>query len=248
MSIDTATGKEAPAEISSKRVKETFAQIAKNYERFNAVSSFGMYKSWLRHLVDSVEVHKDTKVVDIAGGTGDVTFAMAKRRRPQSVLCTDLVEEMLDVAKEHYKEGKAQGVEVSFGVVDAQDMPLDDDSFDVLTVAYGIRNMPDRSKALSEMYRVLKPGGQFACLEFSHGKSKLFGALYRFYLHHMIPFWGKLVAGQKEGFVYLSDSIEAFPNPEDFAEMIEEAGFENVAWKTYTFGIVAIHTAVKPHV
>ena len=177
--IDTATGKEAPAEISSERVKDIFSAIAKKYERFNAVSSFGAYKLWLAGMAKQAPIEPNHDVLDIAGGTGDVTFTMAREKRPAHIQCTDLVPEMLEVARAHYDEGASAGVPVDFQVVDAQDIPYDDASYDVITMAYGIRNMPDRPRALAEMLRVLKPGGALVCLEFSTPPNGLWPAIAR---------------------------------------------------------------------
>lgn len=246
MAIDTATGKEAPAEVSSERVKSIFSSIAKKYERFNAVSSFGAYKLWLAGMAKQAPIDADDDVLDIAGGTGDVTFTMAREKRPAHIQCTDLVPEMLEVAQAHYAQGAAAGVPVDFEVIDAQDIPYADNSYDVVTMAYGIRNMPDRPRALAEMYRVLKPGGALVCLEFSTPPNPLWRALYRFYLKHLIPFWGGLITGDKEGFVYLARSIKAFPDQRGLARMMEEAGFCDVSWKNYTGGIAAVHVACKP--
>ena len=167
MAIDTATGKEAPAEISSERVKDIFSTIAKKYERFNAISSFGAYKLWLAGMMKQAPISANDDVLDIAGGTGDVSFTVARAKHPRHIQCTDLVNEMLDVARAHYSDGASDGVPVDFEVVDAQNIPYADASYDVITVAYGIRNMPDRPRALAEMFRVLKPGGSLVCLEFS---------------------------------------------------------------------------------
>lgn len=247
MSIDTATGQEAPAEISSERVYQIFSAIAKKYERFNAISSMGRYKSWLRGMIEQAPITSESSVIDIAGGTGDVAFTAARMKHPAHIQLTDLVPEMLEVAKMHYEEGANCGVPVNFDVVDAQNIPYEDNSYDVLTMAYGIRNMPDREKALAEMFRVLKPGGSFVCLEFSQPTNALMRGLYSFYLKHMIPFWGGLITGDKEGFIYLSSSIKAFPDQEAYAEMLHETGFIDVVWKNYTFGIAAVHTGKKPN-
>lgn len=244
--IDTATGKEAPAEISSERVKDIFSAIAKKYERFNAVSSFGAYKLWLAGMAKQAPIEPNHDVLDIAGGTGDVTFTMAREKRPAHIQCTDLVPEMLEVARAHYDEGASAGVPVDFQVVDAQDIPYDDASYDVITMAYGIRNMPDRPRALAEMLRVLKPGGALVCLEFSTPPNGLWRALYSFYLRHLIPFWGGLITGDREGFVYLARSIKAFPDQKGLAQMMRDAGFVDVTWKNYTGGIAAVHVACKP--
>lgn len=246
MAIDTATGKEAPAEVSSERVKDIFSAIAKKYERFNAVSSFGAYKVWLAGMAKQAPISGTDDVLDIAGGTGDVTFTMARAKRPAHIQCTDLVPEMLDVARSHYADGASEGVPVDFEVVDAQDIPYASCSYDAITMAYGIRNMPDRPRALSEMFRVLKPGGALVCLEFSTPPNRVWRALYTFYLKHLIPFWGGLITGDREGFVYLARSIKAFPNQQGLAALMEQAGFERVSWKNYTGGIAAVHVAYKP--
>ena len=246
MSIDTATGKEAPAEISSERVKDIFSSIAKKYERFNAVSSFGAYKVWLAGMMKQAPIGSGDDVLDIAGGTGDVTFSVARAKRPAHIQCTDLVPEMLDVARMHRDEGAAEGVPVDFEVVDAQDIPYADASYDAITMAYGIRNMPDRPRALAEMFRVLKPGGSLVCLEFSTPPNRMWRALYTFYLKHLIPFWGGLITGDRDGFVYLARSIRAFPDQQGLASLMEDAGFCDVTWKNYTGGIAAVHVAKKP--
>ena len=245
MPIDTATGKTAPAEVSSARVKQIFSDIAKKYERFNAVSSFGAYKLWLRGMVDAAPINETSHVLDIAAGTGDVTFEVAKKKHPAHIQCTDLVDEMLDVARAHYANGAACGVNVNFEVVDAQNIPYENNAYDVVTMAYGIRNMPDRQRALQEIYRVLKPGGALVCLEFSTPSNAVWRKLYNFYLKHLIPFWGGLITGKKEGFVYLAKSIKAFPNQQGLANLMSNAGFKNVSWKNYTGGIAAVHVAYK---
>lgn len=244
-SIDTATGAAAPSKLSTERVHAIFSQIANKYERFNAVSSMGAYRRWLATMVDVADVDSSSKVLDIAGGTGDVTFAVARAKQPASIRCTDLVDEMLDVARAHYADGAANGVPVEFDVVDAQRIPYEDNSYDVVTMAYGLRNMPERHRALTEILRVLKPGGQLVCLDFSTPPNALWRALYGFYLRHMIPFWGKVITGDASGFVYLANSIQAFPDQAGVADMMRKAGFADVRWRNCTGGIAAIHTARK---
>lgn len=246
MSIDTATGAEAPSELSSERVRTIFSHIAPRYERFNAVSSFGAYRAWLRRMVQMMPFDEGAQVLDVAGGTGDVTFAVTRNKRPAHIMCTDLVPEMLDVAREHIREGAAGDVPVDLAVADAQELPFEDDRFDAVTVAYGIRNMPDRPRALAEMLRVLKPGGSLTCLDFSTPSNAAWRGLYGFYLRHVIPFWGRVIAGERDGFVYLGDSIRAFPDQRGLAKLMEDAGFERVIWQNCTGGIAAIHVAHKP--
>ena len=243
--IDTATGKEAPAELSTERVKAIFSSIARKYELFNAVSSFGAYRRWLDGMMLQAPILPHHDVLDIAGGTGDVSRWVAKAKRPAHIQCTDLVPEMLEVARAHAAHGDFGDVPIDFDVVDAQDIPYADESYDVITMAYGIRNMPDRPRALAEMHRVLKPGGALVCLEFSTPPNPVWRMLYRFYLKHLIPFWGGLITGDKAGFVYLAESIRAFPDQRGLADMMEEAGFHDITWKNYTGGIAAVHVAEK---
>ncbi len=243
--VDTATGKEATADISEERVKQIFSQIAQKYERFNAFSSFGLYKHWLNETVDAANIKPDTNLLDLAGGTGDVSFTAAKRHSLAHIQLTDYVPEMLDVAREHIANNANLGVDIDLEIVDAQDIPYADDSYDVVTMAYGIRNIPDREAALSEVLRVMKPGGTFACLEFSTPPNRIWRALYHFYLKYIIPFWGQVITHDKPGFVYLANSIQAFPDQETYAQMLRDAGFSQVTWKNLAGGIVAIHTATK---
>ncbi len=243
--VDTATGEEAPAFVSEERVKKVFGAIARKYGRFNAASSFGLYRHWLNAVVDAANLTPESSLLDLAGGTGDVSYAAARRTPPAHIQLTDFVPEMLEVARERARQGAGRNVPIDFEVVDAQDIPYDDDSFDSVTMAYGIRNIPDREQALAEVYRVLKPGGTFACLEFSTPPNPIWRALYNVYLKVMIPFWGKLFTGDVKGFVYLADSIRAFPDQKTFAAALQNAGFENVRWKNMAGGIVAIHAGYK---
>lgn len=244
-SIDTATGQEAPAEVSSERVKKIFTDIAWKYERFNALSSFGRYRSWLHTLIDMAPITSESEVLDVAGGTGDVTFQACRQKRPARVVLSDYTPEMLEVAKAHMAEGAACGVPVETAVVDGQNICYPDESFDVLTMAYGIRNMPERERALSEMYRVLRPGGALCVLEFSTPPNPLMRLGYNIYLRWGIPAWGKIVTGDASGFIYLAKSIRAFPDQEGFARMLKDAGFERVEYKNVTFGVAAVHIAYK---
>ncbi len=246
MSIDTATGAEAPAELSTERVKSIFAEIAKKYDRFNHVASFGCDTRWLKKMVALTDVHPEDDILDVAGGTGAVTFAEARGKHPAHIMLTDLVPEMLDVAHGLYDEGAAAGVPVDFQVVDAQNMPIEDESYPVVTMAYGIRNMPNREQALSELFRVLKPGGQLVCLEFSTPSNPIWRGLYHFYLMNILPLVGKAITHDRSGFDYLAKSIRAFPDQEGFAQMLKDAGFEQIEWQNLTGGIAAIHTARKP--
>lgn len=245
-SIDTATGHAAPADVSTDRVRSIFSSIADRYEIFNACSSLGTYRGWLKKLCEVADIESTDVVLDIAGGTGDVSFAIAEKFHPQKVICTDLVDEMLDVARAHRREGRGGTVEMEFSVADGQALPFDDESFDAVTMAYGLRNMPERERALAEVLRVLKPGGSFTCLDFSTPPNALWRSGYEIYLKTMVPLWGKLITGDASGFKYLARSIEAYPDQAGIAKMMHDAGFTDVAWFDCSGGIAAIHGATKP--
>lgn len=244
-SIDTATGESAPAEISSDRVQKIFTDIAWDYERFNRLSSFGQYVSWLETLIDKSPIRSDARMLDVAGGTGDVTFMACNRKKPKEIILSDYTPAMLEVAMERLAEGENRGVPVDLAVVDAQDIPYEDESFDIVTMSYGIRNMPKREQALSEMYRILKPGGALCVLEFSTPPNPIMRLGYRLYLRFGIPLWGKICTGDASGFIYLGKSIKAFPDQAGFAAMLKDAGFSKVEWTDVTFGVAAIHIAYK---
>lgn len=244
-SIDTATGQSAPAELSSDRVQKIFTDIAWDYERFNRLSSFGQYVSWLETLIDRSPITSESRMLDIAGGTGDVTFMACNRKKPKEIILSDYTPAMLEVAQERLDEGENRGVPVELAVVDGQDISYEDESFDIITMSYGIRNMPKREQALSEMYRVLKPGGALCVLEFSTPPNPFACLGYRLYLRFGIPLWGKICTGDASGFVYLAKSIKAFPDQEGFTQMLKDAGFKKVEWTNVTFGVAAVHIAHK---
>jgi demethylmenaquinone methyltransferase/2-methoxy-6-polyprenyl-1,4-benzoquinol methylase len=184
-------------------------------------------------------------MLDIAGGTGDVTFMACNHKKPKEIILSDYTPAMLEVAAERLAEGENRGVPIDLAVVDGQDIPYEDESFDVVTMSYGIRNMPKREQALAEMYRVLKPGGALCVLEFSTPPNPLMRLGYRLYLRFGIPLWGKICTGDASGFIYLAKSIKAFPDQAGFAAMLKDAGFSRVEWTDVTFGVAAVHIAYK---
>ena len=241
--IDTATGQAAPAEVSQERARAIFTEIASQYEKFNHYSSFGQDRFWLRKLVKTLPLGPTSCVLDVAGGTGEVTFEICKHHKPAIIVLSDYTPAMLDVAKQRIAAGDNRGVCVETCVVDAQSIPFEDASFDAVTMAYGIRNIPDRMRALREIHRVLKPGGTVAILEFSTPPLAPARAFYKAYLKWGIPAWGQHFTGKRDDFVYLADSIKAFPKQHEFARMLEEAGFQNVNFTNLAFGAACIHTA-----
>jgi demethylmenaquinone methyltransferase/2-methoxy-6-polyprenyl-1,4-benzoquinol methylase len=229
---------------NTERVRSIFANIAPGYDAFNAIASFGIDRLWRRALVRSAQLTPESRVLDLAAGTGDLSLALARQGRPASVLGTDFSPEMLDVARR--KAGDYDGeTELRFEVQDAQALTLPDASFDAVTVAFGVRNFPDRAANFREVLRVLKPGGRYLVLEFSRPPGGLIRAVYHFYLNVGIPLIGGLLTHDRASFVYLNQSIRAFPAQEALAAELRAAGFSSVSWRDLTFGVVAIHLAVK---
>ncbi|MBR2834142.1 MAG: bifunctional demethylmenaquinone methyltransferase/2-methoxy-6-polyprenyl-1,4-benzoquinol methylase UbiE [Coriobacteriales bacterium] len=226
-------------------VRDIFAKIAKRYDTFNALSSLGIYKIWLARIAEYAACSKTDMVIDVAGGTGDVTFELAKRCPPAHIELTDFTPEMLDVAQERIEQGMGCGVEISTHIADAMDLPYDDESFDILAMAYGLRNFSDRQKAMREAYRVLKDGGRAVILEFGTPPNALWRAVYHVYLGHVVPTIGGLVCKDRAGFVYLASSIRAFPTQEVVAEELRNAGFTQVEYHNCSGGIAAIYVAQK---
>jgi demethylmenaquinone methyltransferase/2-methoxy-6-polyprenyl-1,4-benzoquinol methylase len=234
----------APGRPTSERVRGIFSKIAGRYDVFNAMASMGIDRSWRRELVRTCALTPSSRVLDLASGTGDVAFALANLGHPAEVVATDFVPEMLAVAETKAAENPP-AVPVSFSVADAQELPFDDESFDVATVAFGVRNFPDRPRNFAEVLRVLKPGGRYVILEFSRPTFAPWRRVYHVYLRHAIPAIGGMLTGDRDGFVYLNDSIRQFPTQPALAAELRQAGFQQVSWKDLSGGIVALHTAVK---
>lgn len=229
---------------SEERTKHIFSTIAPEYDRFNKYSSMGLDRHWRKATVRLARLKRSSEVLDLAAGTGDLTLALAEQGGPARILCTDLVPEMLEVAKA--KVAAYEGAtKIDFDVVDAQALPMAEESFDVVTVGFGVRNMPDRAANFSEVYRVLRPGGRYVVLEFSRPLFPPFRALYHFYLRTVIPMLGEKLTGDRASFEYLNESILAFPGQVALAGELHRVGFSEVTWRNLTFGIVAVHVAVK---
>lgn len=241
----SSTGRAARGDEHGRRVRGIFSEIARRYDLFNALSSFGIYRSWLKRVAAAAACTGSDRVLDVAGGTGDVSFQLCEDCPPASIELTDFTPEMLEVARDRIAAGANLGVPVGLNEVDAHHLPYDDARFTVVTCAYGLRNFSDRRQAMREAARVLEPGGRYVVLEFGTPPNPVWRALYRVYLTHMIPFIGGLVTGDAAGFRYLRDSIKAFPPQDEIAAELREAGFSQVGYENRTGGIVAVYRAVK---
>jgi demethylmenaquinone methyltransferase/2-methoxy-6-polyprenyl-1,4-benzoquinol methylase len=234
----------APGEATTDRVRGIFSSIAGRYDTFNALASMGIDRSWRRALVETARLTASSRVLDLCAGTGDVALAIAEQASPAEVVVTDFTPEMLEIAEQ--KAGAYDGPsQLTFRLADAQELPFPDASFDVVTVAFGVRNLPERERNFAETLRVLKPGGRYVILEFSRPSLAAWRAAYHVYLRYAIPTVGGVLTGDRESFVYLNDSIRRFPSQPQLAAELRAAGFSAISWRDLTGGIVALHTAVK---
>ncbi|MEZ5276472.1 MAG: bifunctional demethylmenaquinone methyltransferase/2-methoxy-6-polyprenyl-1,4-benzoquinol methylase UbiE [Opitutaceae bacterium] len=224
-------------------VNSMFGRIAPRYDLANRVLSLGIDRWWRRRLVRGVTRCSPLIVVDLATGSGDVAFALARALpREARVLGLDFCQPMLDMANRK-KPVTSTVASVEFGIGDGLNLPLDDDSVDALTLSFGLRNMADRGRALREIRRVLRPGtGTLHLLEFTQPQA-WFRPFYRFYLIHILPTLAGWLTGDASAYDYLGDSIGTFPDRHRMAGEIREAGFSEVDHRIMTFGIVALHVA-----
>lgn len=234
----------APGEATTERVRSIFSSIAGRYDTFNRLASLGIDKGWRRALVKACALTPSSQVLDLCAGTGDVSLAIARQAGPGLIVVTDFTPEMLDIAREK-AQAYSGSTELRFEHADAQDLPFADESFDCVTVAFGVRNLPERERNFTEVHRVLKPGGRYVILEFSRPPFAPWRGAYHVYLRHAIPFIGGMLTGERQGFVYLNDSIRRFPAQEELAAELRQAGFSAISWRDLSGGIVALHTAVK---
>ena len=228
-------------------VNEVFHKVANRYDLMNDLMSAGLHRVWKDAMVAWLNPPKreDWHVLDVAGGTGDIAFRMVEAtNRKGRATVLDINGSMLAVGKDRAeKRGLAQNID--FVEANAEELPFEDETFDAYTIAFGIRNVPRIDVALSEAYRVLKPGGRLLCLEFSEVDMPILDKVYEAWSFNAIPKIGEWIAGEGEPYRYLVESIRKFPNQKNFAEMIKHAGFERVTWRDYTGGISALHSGWK---
>jgi demethylmenaquinone methyltransferase / 2-methoxy-6-polyprenyl-1,4-benzoquinol methylase len=220
---------------------EMFDAIAHRYDLLNRLMSFGIDRRWRRQLVEALELPKRGRALDLATGTADVALAIAAAHPTVSVLATDPSVRMLERGQ-HKVEQAGLGNRVRLAVGDAQAIDADDDSFDAACISFGIRNVPDRPRALREMARVVRRGGRVAILELSEPKGGLMGALARFHVHTLVPRLGALLSGARE-YRYLQQSIASFPDAAEFAAIVRGAGMELLRVEPLTFGVAHLYVA-----
>lgn len=223
------------------KVAEVFHSVASNYDVMNDVMSFGIHRLWKRTMIELTGARKGQKALDLAGGTGEIAMKVAKRVGDSGhVVLSDINSSMLE-------EGRKRVINsgfinnISFELINAEQIPFPDNAFDLVTISFGLRNVTDKLKALKEMQRVIKPGGRLVVMEFSKTSNPALTKLYDFYSFSALPFMGKVIANDEESYRYLAESIRMHPDQETMKSMMLEAGFDEVEYKNLTGGIVAIH-------
>ncbi len=237
--------KSVPLDDKQRRVDDVFHSVARRYDLMNDLMSGGLHRAWKNALVTAVNPPKSGRefsVLDLAGGTGDVAFRVVEAGGPGThVTVCDINADMLEVGRARAAERGVDGI-VAFEQGNAEELHYSDRSFDCVTIAFGIRNVPRVQHALEEAYRVLKIGGRFLCLEFSSVDTPGLNALYELYSFQVIPRIGEAVTGDREAYQYLVELIRKFPKPKVFASMIEAADFRRASFTAMSGGVVALHS------
>ena len=228
------------------RVAGVFHSVADNYDLMNDLMSAGIHRLWKHMTIEMSGVRKGHKVLDIAGGTGDLAAKFSKIVGSEgSVVLADINESMLKVGRDRLID---RGIteNVTFSQADAQYLPFPDNTFNVITIAFGLRNVTDKDMALRSMLRVLKPGGKLLILEFSKPTSSLLSKIYDTYSFNVLPRLGKVFANDSDSYKYLAESIRMHPDQSTLLHMLDSAGFENTDFHNITGGVVALHRGIKP--
>ena len=236
---------EIPAEEKAGRVHGVFTSVASRYDLMNDVMSLGVHRLWKDAMMDWLAPRPDQRLLDVAGGTGDIAFRFLRRAGPTArATVLDLTEDMLAAGRER-ADAQAIPGQIDWVVGDAMALPFAANSFDVYTISFGIRNVTRPEAALAEAFRVLRPGGRLMVLEFARVPAPALQRAYDLYSFNVIPAMGQVIAQDRASYQYLVESIRRFPPQEAFAEMIRAAGFERVAWRNLSMGIAALHSAWK---
>ena len=233
-----------PESEKAGRVKGVFGSVASKYDVMNDVMSGGIHRIWKDAMMDWLAPRRGQCLLDVAGGTGDISFRFLKRVGMAHATVLDLTSEMLEEGKLR-AEAAQLGDSLDWVVGDAMALPFTDNSFDVYTISFGIRNVTRPQDALNEAFRVLKPGGRLMVLEFSQIPNDLLQWVYDRYSFNVIPTMGKLIANDRDSYQYLVESIRNFPDQDTFLDMVRAAGFENAKYRNLTMGVACLHSGWK---
>ena len=227
------------------RVRAVFDSVATRYDLMNDLMSFGIHRLWKRFAVELAGIRRGQRILDLASGTGDLAARFAGLTGPDGlVVMTDINAAMLEQGRRRMADEGLVG-NLAYTQVNAEKIPFPDNSFDCITIAFGLRNVTDKQQALNEMYRVLRPGGRVLVLEFSHPQGKPLKKAYDLYSFKLLPTIGKVVANDEASYRYLAESIRMHPDQETLKGMMEQAGMERCDFHNLTGGIVAVHRGFK---
>jgi demethylmenaquinone methyltransferase/2-methoxy-6-polyprenyl-1,4-benzoquinol methylase len=236
---------QVPVGEKADRVRAVFDSVADRYDLMNDLMSLGIHRLWKRFAIDLAGVRAGQRVLDLASGTGDLAARLAGLVGPQGqVVMTDINNAMLNKGRDRMINDGLVG-NVRYAQINAERIPFADNSFDCVSIAFGLRNVTDKQTALREVYRVLRPAGRLLVLEFSHPGDKTFSKLYDLYSFRLLPAIGKLVAGDADSYRYLAESIRMHPDQETLKAMMQTAGFERCDFHNMTGGVVAAHRGFK---
>jgi demethylmenaquinone methyltransferase/2-methoxy-6-polyprenyl-1,4-benzoquinol methylase len=237
--------RDVPVDEKQKLVGEVFSSVAGKYDLMNDLMSLGVHRVWKRYFVSTAQVKRGDRVLDLAGGTGDVAVLLRQRvGETGEVVVGDINGDMLRVGRDRLTDrGLVRGL--SWVQCDAQALPFPDGGFDLVTIAFGLRNVTDKDAALREMLRVLRPGGQARVLEFSQVTAEWFRPVYDFHSFNVLPRLGAMIAGDEGSYRYLAESIRKHPPQRELQGMMEAAGFARCSYRNLSAGIVAVHTGYK---
>ena len=223
-------------------VKKTFNKIAGNYDRLNSIMSLGTHQRWRQKATSKIIVGPD-RILDLCCGTADWSIMLAKQYPHGQVIGMDFSQEMLKIAQQKVSAAGVTNITLEIG--DAMKLQYSDDSFDAVTIGFGLRNVPDANKVLQEIYRVLRPGGQLICLEAFKVETPVIKTGWQLYFNHLMPLMGKVFAKSPSEYQYLDDSVNKFVSIKRLAEMMQEVGFKNITVDDLMFKAAAVHSAIK---
>ncbi|WP_372740513.1 bifunctional demethylmenaquinone methyltransferase/2-methoxy-6-polyprenyl-1,4-benzoquinol methylase UbiE [Neptunomonas sp.] len=238
--------REVPVEEKVKKVADVFHSVAGKYDLMNDLMSGGVHRLWKKLTIEQSGARRGHTILDIAGGTGDLTMRFSRIVGPTGkVVLADINDSMLKVGRDRLMDRGVAG-NVEFVQANAECLPFPDNTFDIITIAFGLRNVTDKDAAIRSMTRVLKPGGKVMVLEFSKTDNPALTKLYDFYSFNILPKMGQLIAGDSESYKYLAESIRMHPDQETLKSMMQDAGLVNCKYQNMTGGVVALHTGIKP--